>query len=188
MLQTHNVQAHLFTDYWADLGTSIRSYFEAHLALAGDNPPFDFHSPDGVIFTRMRNLPTSRVQASRLEHALVSDGCFIEEGAVVERCIVGQRSLVGRNAVLRETVLTGADRYESDADRAANREQGIPDIGIGENTTIARAIVDKDCRIGRGVRITNEADVREAETAMYVIRDGIVVLPRGTVVPDGTVI
>jgi glucose-1-phosphate adenylyltransferase len=188
MLQTHNVQAHLFTDYWADLGTSIRSYYEAHLALAGDNPPFDFHSPDGVIFTRMRNLPTSRVQAGRLEHALVSDGCFIEEGADIERCIVGQRTLVGKNAVLCETVLTGADRYESDADRAANRDQGVPDIGIGEGTIIARAIVDKDCRIGRGVRITNEANVREAETERYVIRDGIVVLPRGTVVPDGTVI
>ena len=150
MLQTHNVRAHLFTDYWADLGTSIRSYYEAHLALAGDDPPFDFHSPDGVIFTRMRNLPTSRVEAGRLDHALVSDGCFVERGAAIERCIVGQRSLVGKNAVLRDTVLTGADRYESAADRAANREQGVPDIGIGEGTTIARAIVDKDCRIGRG--------------------------------------
>ena len=188
MLQTHNVQAHLFTDYWADLGTSIRSYYEAHLALAGNDPPFDFHSPDGVIFTRMRNLPTAHVRASRLDHALVSDGCFIEEGAVIERCVIGQRTIVGKNAVLRDTVLTGADRYESDADRAENRIKGIPDIGIGEGTTIVRAIVDKDCRIGRNVRITNQAKVRDAETEMYVIRDGIVVLPRGTVVPDGTVI
>jgi glucose-1-phosphate adenylyltransferase len=188
MLQTHDVRAHLFTDYWADLGTSIRSYYDAHLALAGDEPPFDFHSPDGVIFTRMRNLPTSRVDASKLDHALVSDGCFVERGATIERSIVGQRSLVGKNAVLRDTVLTGADRYESAVERAANRERGVPDIGIGEGTTISRAIVDKDCRIGRGAKITNAANVREAETAMYVIRDGIVVLPRGTVVPDGTVI
>ena len=96
--------------------------------------------------------------------------------------------MVRKNAVLRDTVLTGADRYESDADRAENRVKGVPDIGIGEGTTIVRAIVDKDCRIGRNVRITNQAKVRDAETEMYVIRDGIVVVPRGTVVPDGTVI
>lgn len=188
MLKTHRVHAHLFADYWADLGTSIRSYYDAHLALAGDNPPFDFHSPDGVIFTRMRNLPTARILTADLQNALISDGCVIGRGTSINRCVVGQRFLVGMNVQLRETVLNGADRYETDEERQENRRLGQPDIGIGDGTTIVGAIVDKDCRIGRGVRIVNESRTQKAETSMYVIRDGIVVIPRGTVIPDGAVI
>jgi glucose-1-phosphate adenylyltransferase len=182
-----NVRAYLFDGYWDDLGT-VQAYHEGHLALAGDDPPFDFHSPEGVVYTRMRNLPPAHVLAARVEQCLVSDGCRVEAGANLERCVVGVRSHIGRDVVLRETVLNGADRFENDEERAANRRGGLPDFGVGDGCVIQRAIIDKDCRIGRDVRIVNAAGVRDAESDLYVIRDGIVVIPNGTVVPDGTVI
>ncbi len=186
-LQTHRVQAHLFDGYWEDLGT-VKAYHEANLALAGDSPPFDFHSPEGVIFTRMRFLPASRVSGASLKQCLVSDGCVVEAGARVEHSVVGVRSRIGRNVTLRDTVLIGADRYETDAERAANRQRGVPDLGVADDCVIERAILDKDCRLGRGVRVVNARGLSEAEGDNYVIREGIVVIPRGSVLPDGTVI
>ena len=186
-LRSHHYQVHLFEGYWEDLGT-IESYHRAHLALAGNEPPFDFHSPEGVIYTRMRFLPASQVGDATLSESLVSDGCRVEDGVHLERSVLGVRSQVGRNAVLREVVVVGADRYETEAERAANRRRGVPGFGVGENSVIERAIVDKDARIGRNVRIGNRAGVQEAHGGLYVIRDGIVVIPKGTVVPDGTVI
>jgi glucose-1-phosphate adenylyltransferase len=186
-LRTHRVIAHLFDGYWEDLGT-VKAFHEANLALASDNPPFDFNSTEGVIYTRMRFLPASRVSAARMEQCLISDGCVIQPGARIEHSVIGVRSRIGRNVVLRDTYIIGADRIETDAERAANRARGIPDFTVGDNTVIERAIVDKDCRIGTEVRIVNQRGLCDAEGDNYVIRDGIVVIPRGTTVPDGTVI
>jgi glucose-1-phosphate adenylyltransferase len=186
-IKSHHVQGHLFDGYWEDLGT-VKAYHEANLALAGDEPPFDFHSPEGVIYTRMRFLPASRIQGARLKHCLISDGCIIEEGVDLERCVVGIRSRIARNATIRDTVILGADRYETAAERAVNRQLNRPDLLVGEGTTIERAILDKECRIGRNVRLVNRTGERDAEGELYVIRDGIVTIPRGTVIPDGTVI
>src|SRR5205807_5118607 len=152
------------------------------------NPPFDFHSPEGVIYTRMRFLPASRISAAHLKECLISDGCVVQEGANLERCVIGVRSRIGKNVTLRDTILIGADRFETEAERAANRQKGIPDFTVGEGAVIERAILDKDCRIGRGVRIVNQRGVTDDEGDNYVIRDGIVAIPRGTIVPDGTVI
>jgi glucose-1-phosphate adenylyltransferase len=184
-IKTHKVQAHLFDGYWEDLGT-VKAYHEANLALAGDNPPFDFHSPEGVIYTRMRFLPASRIQGARLHHCLVSDGCVLAEGADLSNCVIGVRSRIARNAVVRNTIILGADRFETDADRAANAAAGRPDLLIGEGSLIEGAILDKEVRIGRGVKITNRRGVEDDEGECYVIRDGVVVIPRGTVIPDGT--
>jgi len=186
-IKTHRVQAHLFDGYWEDLGT-VKAYHEANLALAAENPPFDFHSPEGVIYTRMRFLPASRVMGARLRHCLVSDGCVIQNGSDLERCVLGIRSRIGRNATIRDTVILGADRFETDADREANRALNRPDLLIGEGTLIERAILDKEVRIGRNVRIVNEKGAIDEEGENYVIRDGIVTIPRGTIIPDGTVI
>jgi glucose-1-phosphate adenylyltransferase len=186
-IQTHHVHAHLFDGYWEDLGT-VKAYHEANLALAGDHPPFDFHSPEGIIYTRMRFLPASRVQGAAMKQCLISDGCMIEEGANLERCVIGVRSRLGRNVTLRDTVVLGADRFETDAERFANRSRGVPDLVVGEGAHIERAILDKGCRVGRNVRILNHQDVQEADGEYYVIRDGVVVIPRGAIVPDGTVI
>jgi glucose-1-phosphate adenylyltransferase len=186
-LKTHKVQAHLFDGYWEDLGT-VKAYHDASLALASESPPFDFHSPEGVIYTRMRFLPASRMSGATLKQCLVSDGCVIGEGTRIEHSILGVRSRIGRNVALRDTVLIGADRFETDAERAANRTRGLPNLGVGNNVVIERAILDKDCRIGDNVRIVNHHGALDEESDNYVIREGIVVIPRGTVIPEGTVI
>lgn len=186
-IRTHRVQAYLFDGYWEDLGT-IGSYHEANLALASDDPPFDFHSPEGVIYTRMRFLPASRVSSAKMEQCLVSDGCVVQSGARMSRSVIGLRSRIGRDVAIRDTVVIGADRFETHAERAANRARGIPDFTVGDGSIIERAILDKDCRIGRDVRIVNERGLKEHEEDTYVIRDGIVVIPKSTIVPDGTVI
>jgi glucose-1-phosphate adenylyltransferase len=186
-LRTHHVQAHLFDGFWADLGT-IKAYHEVHLALAGDKPPFDFHSDEGIIYTHMRNLPASRVSAAEVRHSLVSDGCTIGSGARVERSVIGVRSHIGRNVALREAILLGANYYEGQGGSPPAQGSGVPPLGVGDDSILERVIVDKNCRIGRGVRIVNQRHLQEAEAENYVIRNGIVVLPNGAVIPDGTVI
>jgi glucose-1-phosphate adenylyltransferase len=182
-ISTLHVQAHVFNGYWEDLGT-IKSYHEANLALATEDPPFDFHTTESVIYTHMRNLPGSRVCNAVLEHCLISDGCVIACGAHLERSVIGQRSRIGQGVTLRETVMLGADRFETDAERAENRDHDLPDIGVGDGTVIERAILDENCRIGRHARIVNCRGVAEADGENFVIRDGIVVIPSGAVVPD----
>jgi glucose-1-phosphate adenylyltransferase len=179
--------AYLFAGYWQDLG-SIARYHAAHMALAGDDPPFDFHSPEGSIYTHMRDLPASQVSAARLEQCLVGDGCLIGAGAQLKRCVIGIRTRLGSDVVLRDSVLNGADCVETAMQRAANHRAGIPDLGVGDGTVIEGAIVDKGCRIGRGVRIRARAGGPDEDGPFHVVREGIVVLPRGTVVPDGTLI
>jgi glucose-1-phosphate adenylyltransferase len=186
-LGTHRIRAHLFDGYWEDLGT-IKTYYEASLALTGPEPPFGFHSPDGFIYTRMRYLPAARISAARMEDCIVGDGCVVQPGAELHRCIIGIRSRIGHNVQVRDAIVLGADRFETEAERAANRQRGVPDIGIGDGSVIERAILDKDCRVGTNVRIVNARRLADAEGDNYVIRDGIVVIPNGAVVPDGTVI
>ena len=149
--KTKHVCAHLFDGYWEDLGT-IKSYHEASLALAAPNPPFDFFSPEGVIYTRMRNLPPSRINGAVLEHSVVADGCVIGCGSRIERSLIGVRSVIGSECVIRDVVMIGSDNYETaaqkrenararpagperrrrDGDRAGDPRQGVPDRPRGE--------------------------------------------------------
>jgi glucose-1-phosphate adenylyltransferase len=186
-IKTHHVQAFLFDGYWEDVGT-VKAYHEANLALTADEAPFDFHTPDGVIYTRMRYLPAARVVNASLDHCLISDGCVIQPGAKLQHSVVGLRTMVGRNAVIRDTVIIGADRFETKAEKEEDRRRGAPSLGIGEGSVIENAIIDKDARVGANVRIINRDKARDAEGKNYVIRDGIVVIPKAMVVPDGTVI
>jgi glucose-1-phosphate adenylyltransferase len=186
-ISTHHVQAHLFDGYWEDVGT-IKAYHEASLALCAESPPFDFHSPDGVIFTRMRYLPASRLSGAALEQCLVSDGCVVESGTRITHSVVGVRTRIGQDTTIRDAVILGADRFETDQERAGNRHRGIPDFTVGNGTVIENAILDKDCRVGSNVRIINKDKRQDAEGENYVIRDGIVVIPKGAIVLDGAVI
>jgi glucose-1-phosphate adenylyltransferase len=186
-IQSHQVQAHIFDGYWEDVGT-IKSYHEASLALCSPTPPFDFHAPEGLIYTRMRYLPASRIDAAKVEHCLISDGCVVGSGSSINRCVLGVRTQIGRNATVRNTVLIGADHFETGADKHENQERGIPNLGIGDGTIIENAILDKDARIGANVRILNQEGIQDAEGPNFVIREGIVVIPKGSIVLDGTVI
>lgn len=187
--KTKNVSAHLFDGYWEDLGT-IRSYHEANLALASANPPFDFFVPDGVIYTRMRNLPASRIAGATLTESVVADGCVIGVDTKIERCLVGVRSRIGANCTLRDVVVAGSDTFETDAERADNRRRGRPDLNIGDGSVIERAILDKDCRIGRGVKLLNRDNKQEVDGpgGSFYIRDGIICVPRGATIADGVVV
>lgn len=184
-----HIQAHLFDGFWEDLGT-IKSYHETSLALGEPNPPFDFFGPEGVIYTRMRNLPASRINGAKLDCATIADGCVIGTGSTIQHSLIGVRSAVGANCHLKDVVMIGSDGFETAADLAENRRLGRPDLNIGEGCKIERALLDKDCRIGRGVTIRDHETAVDADdpAGRYCIRDGIVCVPRGAVIPDGTVI
>jgi glucose-1-phosphate adenylyltransferase len=183
------IQAHLFDGYWEDLGT-IKSYHESSLALADPNPPFDFYTPDGVIYTRMRNLPAAHFDDVTLRRAVIADGSRVGDGTVQEHCLIGVRSRIGRNCKLTDTVMIGADRFETEEERRRDHEMGRPSLNVGDNTEIRMAILDKDCRIGSNVKILNTEKRAEYDepSGLYHIRDGIVCVPRGAMIPDGTVI
>jgi glucose-1-phosphate adenylyltransferase len=186
-IKPRHVQAHVFDGYWEDVGT-IKSYHEASLALASENPPFDFHSPEGVIYTRMRFLPASRLTGTRFEQCLISDGCVVQTGSQIEHSVLGVRSQVGKNVRIRDAVIIGADRYETEAEKKENARRSIPNLGVGEGSVIERAILDKDARVGRSVQIINRRGVVDEEGRNYMIRDGIVVIPKAQIIADGTVI
>ncbi|MFT3879345.1 MAG: glucose-1-phosphate adenylyltransferase [Gemmatales bacterium] len=185
-IKERKVQGFLFDGYWEDVGT-IAAYFDASLLLTEDKPPFYFQSEDGPIFTRRRFLPASKVMSATVKRALLSDGCLLQEGSHVEHSIVGVRSLIGKNATVKDCIIIGADRYETEEERARNTP-AHPAIGIGDGSHIERAIVDKNVRIGKNVRIMNEKKVQECDGAQYCIRDGIVVIAKDAIIQDGTVI
>jgi glucose-1-phosphate adenylyltransferase len=183
---TTQVQAHVFRGYWEDVGT-IASYFEASLALTNSIPPFDFHDAERPIYTHARFLPATRIEGGTLHAVVVSEGCILM-GAEIRRSIIGIRSRIGQGTRIKDALVLGADQYESleEIDRAQAR--GVPPIGIGRDCVIQRAIIDKNTRIGNGVKILNEAGVQEADGQGYYIREGLVIVPKGAAIPDGTVI
>ncbi len=183
------IHAHLFDGYWEDLGT-IKSYHEASLALADDHPPFDFYQPEGTIYTRMRNLPASRMDGTTLNRCVIADGCRIGSGTTLEHCLIGVRSRIGMNCKLTDTVMIGSDRYEDAGEQKRNVIDGVPLLNVGDNTIIANAILDKDCRVGSNVRMLNEKGLQEYDepAGLWHIREGVVCVPRGAIIPNGTVI
>ncbi|PYQ55090.1 MAG: glucose-1-phosphate adenylyltransferase [Acidobacteria bacterium] len=180
------VHAYVFRGYWEDVGT-IQSYFDANLALCQPVPPFDFYDVERPVFTHPRFLPATKVESCTIENALVSEGCVIVE-ADIRRSLVGIRSLVGRGVRVRESLLLGADYYETGEEMQRASAHGLPPIGIAEDSVIQRAIVDKNARIGRGVRILNESGIKDKDGEGYFIRDGIVIVPKSATIPEGTVI
>jgi len=180
------VQAHFFRGYWEDVGT-IAAYYQANLELCDPIPPFDFHDALRPVYTHPRFLPSTKVEDCTLRSVLLSDGCILM-GAEIDRSVVGIRSRIGRGTRIRESLILGADFYESLEEIERAQERGLPPMGVGPDSVIERAIVDKNARVGRGVRLVNEAGVAEADGESYYIRDGIVMIPKDGVVPDGTVI
>jgi glucose-1-phosphate adenylyltransferase len=178
---SRNVQAHIFRGYWEDIGT-IRSFFDANLNLCDADPQYSFYAPGAPIYTQSRFLPASVVQDTVVNGAMISDGCQILS-AKLERCIVGIRSLIHPGAHLRNVIVMGADFYESDKGGTPPGE--IP-IGIGRDCVIEDAIIDKNARVGDGVVITPHEKDANSEGPGYFIRDGIVVIPKNSVIPPGT--
>lgn len=185
-IQAARVYAYRFEGYAADIGT-LSAFYEANLALTCPDPPFDFYDPERPIYSRSRFLPPSRIDGCRLERVVVADGCRLRQAEIVE-CVIGLRSVVRPGARLCQVVLMGADAYESEADRAENRRLGRPDVGIGEGASIERAVIDKNARIGKGAVIRSHRGEADRDEELYSVRDGIVVIPDNTAIPDGTVV
>jgi len=183
-IRTRRVQCHLFDGYWEDVGT-IRSYYEANLALASAAPPFDFSDQDAPIYTRARHLPSTRIAGATVSNSLISDGCVIGKGTVIENSVIGVRCHIGQNVVIRDSVIMGADLYDSESQLAANARAGRPNLGIGAESLLDGIIVDKNCAIGRRVRIQSRlAPEPNCESKGIYVRDGIVIVPKDGVLPD----
>jgi glucose-1-phosphate adenylyltransferase len=181
------VCAYPFDGYWEDIGT-IRAFYKANLALALPDQPFDFHDPSCPIYTRPRFLPSSRADGCQLERAVLAEGCMIQQSDIRES-VIGLRSIIGPDAQITRTVMMGADFYETADRKAENRRLGRPDVGVGRGSVIEGAIIDKNARIGEGVTIRpHDPGGEMVETEDYVIRDGVVVIPKNAVIPDGEVI
>ncbi|MCD6554775.1 MAG: glucose-1-phosphate adenylyltransferase [Chloroflexi bacterium] len=185
-IESVRVYAFPFDGYWEDIGT-VSAFYEANLSLTQPDPPFDFYDPHRPIYTRPRFLPPSRIDGCRLERVVVPEGCRLYD-ADLEECIIGLRSVVRPGARLRRVVMMGADFYEDESEKAENRRLGRPHVGIGQGAHIERAIIDKNARIGQGVIIRSHEGEPDQEEENYVIRDGIVVVPKNAIVPAGTAI
>ena len=187
-IAAHRVQAHLFDGYWEDIGT-VGAFHKANIDLTRDDPPFDFTFGDHPIYTRPRYLPCSRISGATVTDSLISDGCVIGKNSVIENSVIGVRAQIAENVTIRNSYIMGGDSYENPKQVTANVRSNRPNIGIGTGSFIENTIVDKNARIGKNVRIVNEAGIVESEeSSHYVIRDKIVVIPKFTILPDGLVI
>lgn len=184
-IRSRHVQLHVFDGYWEDIGT-IRSFFDANLQLAQPNPPFQLESATAPIYTRTRSLPPTRVEGAEICHSLVADGCVIGEGSRIENSVIGLRCHIGRNVTIRNSVIMGADFYETPEQLACNREHGRPPIGIGEGSIVENAIVDKNCHVGRNVKVIGDPVQKEKIGGQYwTMLDGIIVVAKNALLGDG---
>ncbi|MFO7626472.1 MAG: hypothetical protein R6V62_04375 [Candidatus Fermentibacteraceae bacterium] len=175
-----------FRGYWSDIGT-IKSFFKANIDLAMPDPAFDMYSQFSPLYTRARALPGARLRNCTLNNAIVCDASDLN-GADVRNSVVGIRSYLGKGCILEDTVLMGADFWRGHPQDPASVDPTLPPMGVGEGSVIRRAIIDKNARIGSNVRLVNETGLEEADGDSWFIRDGIIVIPKGAVIPDGTVV
>jgi glucose-1-phosphate adenylyltransferase len=182
-IKSHKVFGYFFDGYWEDIGT-IRAFYEANLALAEPDPPFNFHDLVRPIYTHPRFLPGSRIYNVNLDRVLLSDGCIVE-GAEIHNAVIGIRSVIADDVMIEDSVLMGADYYD---EQVRKRTLGDPPIGIGKGSTIKGAIIDKNAQIGSRVRIAPFPAGTDIDDDRWTVRDGLVVIPKNTVLPDGTII
>jgi glucose-1-phosphate adenylyltransferase len=185
-IESHRVVGYVFDDYWDDIGT-IQRFYEVNLQMTANNPEFDFFSPARPIYTHARFLPGSEVDQSRLDGVLLGDGCRIH-GADITDSVVGLRGIVSPGAKISRSIIMGADYYETGLSLTENRQLSRPNIGIGEGSVIEGAIIDKNARIGRNVRIRRLEGRPDSDSGFWVARDGLVIVPKNAVIEDGTVI
>jgi glucose-1-phosphate adenylyltransferase len=187
-INTHRVVGYTFDGYWEDIGT-MRRYYEVSLEMTQPNAPFDFYNPVTPIYTHPRFLPASEVHGSHLNNVLLTDGCRISD-ALVEDSVIGLRSMIEAKARIQSAILVGADHYETEEEFAENERLGRPSIGIGAGSVIEYAIIDKNARIGKKAVIRGgpERPDEESPDKSWYVQDGIVIVPKNAIIPNGTVI
>jgi glucose-1-phosphate adenylyltransferase len=180
-ISQYKVMAFIFQGYWEDIGT-IDAFYEANLNLVDANPQYSFFVPGSPVFTQPLFLPASTIRSAKVTSAMISDGCIIGD-ATIDRCVLGIRSIIQSGSTLKNTIMMGADFYEAEVHKPA---EGVPSIGIGRDCAINGAIIDKNARIGNKVVISPEGKSQDLDGDGYYIRDGIVVVPKNSVIKDGT--
>lgn len=183
-----NVRAHVFSEYWEDIGT-IKAFYEANLDLASPLPKFNFFDSSAPIYTRSRYLPPSKLHGCDIDNSMVSEGCILN-GVYIRNSIIGLRSRIDSGARIEDTIVMGSDQFDTIEDMRSDIVGGVPPVGIGSGTHIRRAIIDKNVRIGKNVRLLNEAGAENLDgpDGSYYIRDRIIIVPKYSSIPEGTVV
>ncbi|KAL3515150.1 hypothetical protein ACH5RR_022052 [Cinchona calisaya] len=187
-VKEQDVQAYIFRDYWEDIGR-IKSFYEANLALTDEFAKFQFYDPKTPFFTSPRFLPPTKIDRCQIKDSIISHGCFLRE-CTVEHSIVGERSRLDYGVELKDTLMMGADYYQTESEIASLLAEGKVPIGIGQNTKIRNCIIDKNVKIGENVAILNKDGVQEADKPEegFYIRSGITIILEKATINDGTVI
>jgi glucose-1-phosphate adenylyltransferase len=185
-IQNLKVMSYPSFDYWTDIGT-IRSFYDANLDLTATIPKFNFYNTRFPIYTRARRLPGSKVHNCQLHQSIISEGSFLN-GANILQSLIGIRSRVGYESTIENSYIMGADFYETLEEIRENSRNNIPNVGIGNHTVVRNAIIDKNARIGHHVQIVNASGQVNLDGDNFSVRDRIVVIPKGAIIPDGTVI
>jgi len=185
-LTRYNVQAHLFDGYWEDIGT-IGAFYRANIEMTLPLPPFNVFDAEAPMYTRPRYLPGSKLLDCHIQSSIITEGCILN-GATLKDSVIGIRSRIEHSSRLDGVLMMGADFYQNLDELQVDINRGYPSIGVGPNCNIRRSIIDKNARIGAGVQILNEARHKELDGNDYFIRDGVVIIPKGGVIPEGTVI
>jgi len=175
-----------FGGYWTDIGT-IRSFFESNLALAQTVPEFNLYDNDNFIYTRARLLPASKLMGTTFENTVLAEGCIVEASRI-EHSVIGIRSRIGKGTTVTNSIVMGNDYFPTEQDLEEERDNQVPLMGIGQRCFINNCIVDKNVRIGNDVRINGGTHLEDGEHEYHHVRDGIVIIPKGTVIPEGTTI
>ncbi|HEY0067500.1 MAG TPA: glucose-1-phosphate adenylyltransferase [Flavisolibacter sp.] len=182
----HKVASYQYEGYWEDIG-NIKAFFDANLALTADIPKFNLFDNEKAIYTRARMLPPAKISGTSFKDTIITEGCIIHAQSI-EKSVVGIRSRVGYDSVLNCTYLMGNDYFETLEEIEQNLSRGIPMLGVGSRCYIQNAIIDKDCRIGDDVRIVGGAHLPDREESLYTIKEGVIVVKKGAILPNGYVI
>lgn len=185
-ISKHNVVSYQYEGYWTDIG-NIHSFFEANLSLTADMPEFNLFDNDRSVYTRPRMLPPAKISGTTLEKTIIAEGCIINASRV-EHSVIGIRTRIGYGTTVVSCYIMGTDFYETLEEMNNAIRNGLPKLGIGERCYIKNAIIDKNCRIGNDVRINGGDHLSPSDHPLYTIKDGIVVVKKGAVLPDGFVI
>ena len=183
-IQQKSAYAYVHDEYWKDIGT-IKSFYEENIAFTAEQPPLELFDEQWQFFTRPRYLPPAKIENSCFENVIVSEGSLLHS-CTIRRSVIGLRSRIAEGATIEASILLGADYYQSPDAIANDIRAGIPPIGIGKGSTIKRAIIDKNVRIGENVTIINQNNITTFDSETYCIRDGIVIVNKNTIIPSGT--
>jgi glucose-1-phosphate adenylyltransferase len=185
-LGKYQVVSYQYEGYWTDIG-NIYSFFEANLGLTNEIPDFNLFDNNNSIYTRARMLPPAKISGTTLEKTIIAEGCIINASRI-ENSVIGIRTRIGTGTTIVSSYLMGIDFYETIEEIEHDKSHGLPSVGIGNRCYIRNAIVDKNCRIGDDVRVNGGAHLENTDHSLYTVKDGIIVIKKGAVLPNGFVI